>query len=145
MLFYHSNSELVRLISDFTSWSIILSFVFNSFCKWSICLLYLTDNVCANSSHWDFKMIKFAVKYFFIVIKQILQNIFFKTFEFFILCHSGYVFFSEEFVSAFSMVFFAGFTRPIVKSEMFFVFDISESFKGVWGVIEESGVELLFG
>ena len=61
------------------------------------------------------------------------------------MCHSGYVFFSEEFVSTFSMVFFFGFTRPIVKSEMFFVLDVSESFKGVWGVIDESDVELLFG
>ena len=41
------------------------------------------------------------------------------------------MFFSEEFVSAFSMVFFVGVTRPIIKSEMLFVLGVSESFKGV--------------
>ena len=50
MLFFYSNSELVRLLSDFKSWSIILSFVFNSFWKWSI-LLYLSDDVCTGASH----------------------------------------------------------------------------------------------
>ena len=44
-----------------------------------------------------------------------------------ILC----MFFSEEFVSAFSMAFFVGVTRPIVKSGMFFVLGVSESLKGV--------------
>ena len=41
------------------------------------------------------------------------------------------MFFSEEFVSAFSMAFFVGVTRPIVKSGMFFVLGVSESLKGV--------------
>ena len=38
-----------------------------------------------------------------------------------------------------------GVTRPIITSEMLFVLGVSESFKGVWGVMEESGVESLFG
>ena len=55
MLFFDSNWELFRLLSDFKSWSI--SLVFNSFCMWSIFLLYLTNDVCTTSSHLDLKMV----------------------------------------------------------------------------------------
>ena len=65
-------------------------------------------------------------------------------FNFFILCHCV-CFFSDEFVSAFSMVFVVGVTRTVVKSGMLFVLGVSESFKGVWGVTEESGVDSLLG
>ena len=54
------------------------------------------------------------------------------------------MFFSEKLVSAFSIVFFTGVKRPIVKSGMLFVLGVSEPFKGVWGVMEESDVESLF-
>ena len=57
MLFFDSNSELVRLLSDFKNWSFILPFVFNSFYKWSIFLLCLTDDVCTSSSHLDLEMV----------------------------------------------------------------------------------------
>ena len=54
------------------------------------------------------------------------------------------LFFSEELVTAFSIVFLVGVKRPIVKSGMLFVLGVSEPFKGVLGVTEESDVESLF-
>ena len=45
------------------------------------------------------------------------------------------IYFSEELLSAFSVVFFVG---------MLFVLGVSEPFKGVRGVTEESDVESLF-
>ena len=54
------------------------------------------------------------------------------------------MFFPKEFDSAFSMVFLVGVRRPIVKSGMSFILGVSDSFKGVWGDMEESGVESLF-
>ena len=54
-------------------------------------------------------------------------------------------FFSDEFVSTFSMVFVVGVTRTVVKSGMLFVLGVSESFKDVWGVTEESGIDSLLG
>ena len=53
-------------------------------------------------------------------------------------------FFSEELVSTFSIVFFVGVKRQIVKSGMLFVLGVSEPFKGVSRVSEESDVGSLF-
>ena len=46
--------------------------------------------------------------------------------------------FSEELVSAFSMVFFIAVKRLIVKSGILIALGVSEAFKGVLGVTEES-------
>ena len=43
------------------------------------------------------------------------------------------------------MVFVVGVTRTVVKSGMLFVLGVSESFKDVWGVTEESGIDSLLG
>ena len=63
---------------------------------------------------------------------------------FFSYCVIVSMYFSEGFVVAFSIVFFVGVLRPRVKWGMLFLFGVSESFKGVWGVTEVSDVESLF-
>ena len=113
MLFFYSNSELVRLLSDFKSWSIILYFVFNSFCKWSICLLCLTDDVRTSSSNLDLKIV------------NSLSNI-----SLMLLCRF-FTMFSLKLSLSISMGFFVGVTRLIDTSGMLFVLGVSEYFKGV--------------
>ena len=54
------------------------------------------------------------------------------------------IYFSEKSISAFFMFFFIGVIKPIVKSGMLFVLGVSESLKGVGGVMGESGVASLF-
>ena len=63
---------------------------------------------------------------------------------FFSYCLIASTYFFEGFVVAFAIVFFVGVLRPRVKSGMLFVFGVSGSFKGVWGVTEESDDESLF-
>ena len=55
------------------------------------------------------------------------------------------MYFSEEFISTFSIVLFVGVMRPIVNLGVFFVRGISESFRCAWGVMGKSGVKSLFG
>ena len=58
------------------------------------------------------------------------------------LCYCVQVFF-ERLVSAFSTIFFVGVKRSILKSGMLFALVVSEPFKSVWGVMEESDVDSL--
>ena len=53
--------------------------------------------------------------------------------------------FSAELVFKISIGFFGGVTRATVNSIMLLALGVSASFKGAWGVMEESDVESLFG
>ena len=67
---------------------------------------------------------KFAIRFFWMFSLKL--SIFICSY-----CVIVSMYFSEEFVFEFSMVFFVGVMRPIVKSGMLFVLGVSESFKGV--------------